>query len=175
MPLPQFVFQLHRLTASHMKPCLIPIFALSLIALSAPAAEAPATPPGAPAAHPHKETTELGEHMGKIGRAFRALSKSVSDPAKNADSLKLAATIRTNAEAALELKPAKLADIPDAQRDAFLADYRQDMKRFLGDIASLEAALKSGNNTEAAAVVKKMKADMDEGHKEFRKKKPDDM
>lgn len=159
-----------------MKHRLIPIFALSFFALTAhAAADTPATPPAAPGAHAHKETTELGEHMGKIGRAFRALSKSVSDPAKNVDSLKLVATIRTNAEAALELKPAKLADIPDAQKDTFLADYRQDMKHFLGDVASLEAALKAGNNTEAAAVVKKMKADMEESHKEFRKKKPDDM
>jgi soluble cytochrome b562 len=159
-----------------MKFRLLSLVALPFLAVAVRAADdqpAPAAPSAA--ANPHRDTTELGEHMGKIGRAFRALNKTVKDPAKNADSLKLVGTIRTNAEAALQLKPAKLADIPADQQEKFLADYREDMKRFIGDVNSLEAALQTGNNAEAAAIVKKMKADMDEGHKEFRKKKPDDM
>jgi len=154
------------------------LFALLLIptlALVTRAAdEKPATAP-APGAHPHKDTTELGEHMGKIGRAFRALSKTINDPAKNPESLKLVETIRTNAEAASNLKPAKLADIPADQQAKFLADYQEDMKQFIADVTSLETALKADNNAEAAKIAKKMKADMDEGHKEFRKKKPGDM
>jgi cytochrome c556 len=85
--------------------------------------------------------------------------------------LKQVGTIKKNAEAAVTLKPQKLADIPEPQRAKFLADYQEQMKHFLADVNALEAALKAGNNAEAGALVKKLKADMDEGHKEFRKEK----
>ena len=122
--------------------------------------------------HKHEDQTELGEHMEKVGGAFRRLNKQVADPAKNEDSLKQVHIIRTNAEAVLNLKPEKMADIPEADRAAFLAKYQEQMKKFIGDVEKLEAALKAGKNDEATVLVKKtMKQDMDEGHKEFRKKK----
>jgi len=111
--------------------------------------------------------------MKKIGRAFRALNKSVSDPAKNEDSLKQAGIIRAQAEAAVTLKPAKTADLPEDQQAKFVDDYRQDMKNFLADVISLESALKANDNQQAKELVAKMKQDMKHGHKEYKKKKDD--
>lgn len=128
-----------------------------------------------PAAHQHEKTTELGEHMEKIGRAFRALGREVKDPAKNEDALKQVAIMRVNAEAASKLQPEKTADIPAEDRAKFLSDYDEHMKEFRADIDSLEAALKANNNAEAETLVKKLKQDMDSSHKEFRKKKKDMM
>jgi cytochrome c556 len=127
-------------------------------------------------AHPatprqEEDRTELGEHMGKIGRAFRALGREVNDPTKNEDALKQVAIIRTNAEAATKLQPAKATDVSEDQKPKFLADYGEKMKGFLADVNSLEAALRANNNPEAATLVKKLKQDMDDSHKEFRKKK----
>lgn len=113
--------------------------------------------------------------MEKMGRAFRALGREVADPARNADSLKQAEIIRSNAEAALKLTPAKAADVSADKRADFVADYREHMKKFIADVASLQQALEAGKNAEAAELVKKMKGDMQAGHKEFRKKKKDDM
>lgn len=134
------------------------------------AADRPARGEHAAGAGEH-EHTELGDHMEKMGHAFRQLNRQIADPAKNEDSLKQVAIIRQNAEAAAKLTPAKAADVPAADRAKFVAEYQEDMKRFLADVDKLEAALKAGNNQEAAPLVKTLKKDMDSGHKEFRKKK----
>jgi cytochrome c556 len=117
------------------------------------------------------DQTELGEHMEKVGGAFRRLGKQINDATKNEDSIKLVETIHTHALEAAKLEPVKTKDIPADQREKFLADYHDQMKHFIGDIEKLQAALKDGKNDEAAAIVKAMKADMDDAHKEFRKKK----
>lgn len=117
------------------------------------------------------EHTELGEHMENMGRAFRALNREVSDPAKNEDALRQVATIRTNADAALKLQPAKTADIPADQRPKFVADYEQEMRALIDTLGKLETALKAGNNDEAVTLVKSLKKIQDDGHKQFQKKK----
>lgn len=110
--------------------------------------------------------------MEKIGGAYRRLSRQVTDPAKNEESLKHVATIRSNAEAALKLIPAKAAKVPEAERGRFVAEYEQQMKEFIGNVEQLEAALKAGNNEQAAALVKTLKASQDKGHKQFTEPKP---
>lgn len=128
--------------------------------------------PAARAADDHDhDHTELGEHMEKMGGAFRRLSRQASDSTKNEESLKLVQTLKTNAEAALKLQPEKTADIPAEQREKFVSDYQAHMKTFLADLAKVEAALQAGKNDEAAALVKTLKKDQDEGHKQFQKKK----
>ena len=118
-----------------------------------------------------EDETELGDKMDKMGGAFRKLGKQINDATKNEDSLKLVATMRASAEDALKLEPAKKADIPADQQAKFVADYQTQIKGLIADIDKLDAALKAGNNTDAAALLKDLKKDMDDGHKEFRKKK----
>jgi len=118
-----------------------------------------------------EDETELGNKMDKMGGAFRKLGKQINDATKNEDSLKLVATMRASAEAALKLEPAKKADIPADQQAKFVADYQTQMKAFIGDLDKLDAALKAGNNADAAALLKDLRKDQDDGHKEFRKKK----
>lgn len=117
------------------------------------------------------DQTELGEHMEKIGGAFRRLGKQISDASKNEDSLQLVNTIHEHALEAAKLQPAKTKDVPEADRTKFLADYNEQMKHFIADIERLQAALKDGKNDEAKTIAAAMKADMDDAHKEFRKKK----
>jgi soluble cytochrome b562 len=135
-------------------------------------AQAPAAP-ATPAAADHKETTELGGKMGAIGKAFKKLRGQINDASKNEDSLKLVATIRENAEAALKYTPEKAADLPAADQAKFKADYAEHMKAFAADVDKLDAALKAGDNATAAKLVDTLNNDQKEGHKEFRKKKPE--
>lgn len=123
----------------------------------------------APAAK-HEEHTELGEHMEKISGAYRRLNRQIADATKNEDSLKLVATMHEHAAAAAKLIPAKAADIPAEQREKFVAGYAKTMEGFIADLGKLEAALKAGKNDEAAALVKTLKTDQNEGHKEYQKK-----
>lgn len=115
-----------------------------------------------------EEHTELAGHMEEMGKVFRRLGRQVGDASKNEDSLKLIATIREHAEAGLKLEPAKKAEVPAAQQAKFVADYQAKMKSFLGNIAKLESAIKAGNNAEAEDMIKALKQDQKEGHKEFK-------
>jgi len=115
------------------------------------------------------EETELGGKMEKVGGAFRALGRQISDPAKNADSLARLATIRENLQAGLKLEPAKKAEIPAGEQKKFIADYQAEMKRFIELVNKVEAALKANDNAEAAKLVATMRTDQKKAHTQFKK------
>ena len=113
--------------------------------------------------------TELGGKMEKIGGAFRALRRQISDATKNENSLTRLATIRQNAEAALKLEPAMKAAKPAGEQQKFVEDYRADMKKFIELCGKLEAALKANNNVEAAKLCGAMGDANKAGHKKYKK------
>ena len=115
------------------------------------------------------DETELGTKMEKMGGAFRALRRQISDATKNADSLAKLAVIRQNAEAATKLDPAMTKDIPAAKQKEFVARYQAEMKKFLDLVGQVEAALKANNNAEAAKLVNQLADAQKAGHKEFKK------
>ena len=113
--------------------------------------------------------TELGAKMEKVGGAFRALGRQITDPSKNADSLERLKVMKENLQAGLKLEPAKKAEIPAAEQKKFVADYQAEMKRFIGLIEKTEAALKANNNDEAAKIVATMRTDQKKAHTSFKK------
>lgn len=117
--------------------------------------------------------TELGEKMSEISKAFKKLRSQVADTTKNDESLMLVASIRENTFASLGLVPEKAADLPEADRARFKADFTSKMKSLLTEVDKLEAAFKSGNNEEAKSLLETLGNAQKEGHKEFRKKKPE--
>lgn len=118
-----------------------------------------------------EEKTPLGKKMSAMNAAFKAVGRQVEDPAKNANTLEQLAIIETNAKAALTLEPEKKAKVPAAEQAKFQAGYQAGMKEFLATVDKMRAALKAGNNAEAAAVYDAMKGQQREGHKEYRIKK----
>ena len=116
----------------------------------------------------HKDT-ELELRMKKMGWAFRTLGRQISDPAKNANSLQLVATMRTAAEESLQFKPEKTADLPAADQAKFVADFQAGIKGLIADLDKLTVALKANDNTAAAGLLRQLKDDQDQGHKKFRK------
>lgn len=115
--------------------------------------------------------TELGKSMEKINRAWRKLRKQAADPASNASSLELVATINAGLEKALTLKPAKADDVPAAEREKFIAAFQASLKEFIIQLAKLEATFKANDNTGAEALIQKLREMQKEEHKEF--KRPD--
>lgn len=111
-----------------------------------------------------KDETVLGNHMDKMGGAFRKLKRQLADSTKNADSLALVATIKTEAAAAAKEKPAWHPE--DAPK------FQAQMKDFLALVDKLEAALKAGDNAAAAKLADDMGAAQKKGHTDF--KKPDE-
>lgn len=113
--------------------------------------------------------TDIEKDMHKIGRAYRQLRKQVNDPAQNASSLELVATIKASAQEAQQYTPLKAADLPEPDRAAFEASFQQKMGTFIDTVGQLEVALKAGNNSEAARLVELLGQLQKTDHKEFRK------
>jgi hypothetical protein len=136
---------------------------------SAPAA-AP-TPTAAPADDEKK--TDLEVRMDHMGRAYRKLKKQVADPAQNASSLKLLATMQEAAKEALEFTPEKAADLPADQQAKFEDDFKAGIKGMQDEFAKLSDALTAGKNDDAVKIVAEIDALEKKDHKEFRKPKKD--
>ncbi len=141
-----------------------------LLALTAAPAliQAQDASPAAPA-HPKKEKTPLEKQMSKIGKAVRALKKQVGDATQNASSLELVATIHDAAQASLALVPAKSTGLPDADKAKLVSAYKTAMNEFIATVDQLAAALKAGNNAEAAKIFPKLMDLEKKDHHEFRK------
>jgi soluble cytochrome b562 len=119
-----------------------------------------------------KDETELEGKMDRMGKAWKQLKRQVGDATKNTESLQLVATVRASAEEAAKLTPAMAEDIPAADRAKFVADYQVGVKKLIGALGQLEAALKADKNDEAVKLVADIGALQKAGHKAF--KRPDE-
>jgi soluble cytochrome b562 len=137
---------------------------LSLV-LTAPAVRAQETK----AAESSEDKTDLEKQMDKMGKAFRALRKQISDSSQNASSLDLIATIKDAAAASSNLTPKKAADLPEADRPAFVAQYQAGLKDLAASLDKVTADLKAGDNTAAANDLKDVGAVEGKNHKKFKK------
>lgn len=115
--------------------------------------------------------TPLGKKMAAMNTALKAVGRQIDDPSKNASTLEQLTAIETNAKAAMSMEPEKKEKIPAAEQAKFVSDYQAEMKKMLGVVDKLKAAVKAGNNAEAAKLYDDLKAAQREGHKEFRLKK----
>lgn len=118
------------------------------------------------------DETELEGKMDSMAQTWKKLKRQVADATKNAESLQLVAALKTTAEEAAKLEPAKAADMPAADRVKIVADYRVGIKKMIAELAKLETALQAGKNDEAAKLVADIGALQKAGHKEF--KRPDE-
>jgi len=88
-----------------------------------------------------KEHTKLELAMEDISDAWRKVRKQVADPASNGDTAALVAIMKKNAQAALELTPQRVEDVPVEERAAFVVAFKVEMRKFVGLLEKLEAAL----------------------------------
>jgi len=142
---------------------------LALVILPVAPALHAQTPAPAPEHKKKADETELGKTMEKMNGAWRKLRKQAGDATANAASLELVATIKACGEKALAFKPAKVADVPAADQEKFVADYQQEMKEFLAQVGKLEAALQANDNAAAQDLIRKIGALQKEAHKEFKR------
>lgn len=94
-----------------------------------------------------------------------------ADPAKNASSLELVATIKEQTEKALTLQPDTTKDQPEAERAKYVEGYQAKMKEFQEKLAKLNDAFKANDNPAAVALIKELGSIQRSGHKEY--KRPD--
>ena len=152
------------------------LFTCLSLSAATPFALRAADPAPAPAPEHGKSEekhTELGDKMEKANSAWRKLRKQITDSAQNASSLELVAAFRESLKGAATLSPEKAADIPEADRAKFQADFAAGMKKLAEGIDRLETALKANNNEEAGKVLKELGDLQRTSHKAFRRPPPE--
>jgi cytochrome b562 len=160
----------HSLTLLLALPLLSPALSLA----QPPATPTPAAPNVAPAAPDDDEKkTDLEMRMDRMARAYRKLKKQVADPTQNASSLQLVATMQDAAKEAMDLTPAKAADLPADQQAKFVEDFKAGIKGMQDEFTKLSDALTAGKNDDAVKIVAEIDALEKKDHKEFRKPKKD--
>jgi hypothetical protein len=120
-----------------------------------------------------EEITELGEQMEQMGSAFRRLRRQAAEPAYNESSLELVAVMQHAAKAAWMLVPAKAAELPEAERAEFIADYRARIAGLRGALEKLAEHLRTPDNPAAVKLIAELADLQKAGHREFRKRERD--
>jgi len=111
--------------------------------------------------------TPLSEQMSGIAHDMRALRRMLSDPAQKEAALKLVKDMEDHATKAKGYDPAKAKDVPAADKDQFLADYRKQMDGLIADFQKLEADVTDGKTADASAMLDTLQSDKRAGHKKF--------
>ncbi len=131
---------------------------LLLLPLGLAAARLPVVPHQDPAAA--QDPDLLPDTMLELESALKKLRRSIRKEEEDAASL---ASLQRIQEAALRCKtlvPALAADLPEAERPAFLRAYRREMAAFLEKAVACEIALLDGDREKARALQKAL-ADME--------------
>ena len=115
------------------------------------------------------EDTPMEKEMGAMNKAYKALKKSIEDPAQKEENLKLIAEIKKTNDASSKMEPKTLADQPAAAKAAYLEKFKASMADFGKQVEALEAAVKAGNTAEAKAKFDKLNDLKKKGHEEFKK------
>jgi len=115
----------------------------------------------------HESSTPLAQQMTKIDDAMTFLKRGLRDPAKRDDCLAQVATAQAACVAAKLLVPKMAATTAEAERAAFVTNYRKGMAALLIEWTNLEVALLNGDKEASLASYKKLEAMEEEGHNAF--------
>ena len=117
----------------------------------------------------YAEDTPMEKEMSAMNKAYKALKKSVEDPAKKDENLKLIADIKKTTETTSKMEPKTTADQPAAGKAAYLEKYKAQMDVFAKEVSALEAAVTAGNTAAAKASFDKLNDLKKKGHEDFKK------
>lgn len=119
----------------------------------------------------HEEHTALEDQMSAMNKAWRSIRRQIKDPAKNKSTLALVAKVKAGAQKAVDLTPMLAEEKNGSDKKKFMANYKKAMKRTIGLIGELEAALQADDNAKAGEIVGKLNDARKKGHQHF---KPED-
>jgi hypothetical protein len=115
------------------------------------------------------EDSPLAEAMESIEQELGALRRAIRDEATYPDALAALARMQAATLTAKLLEPPMAADVPDADRAAFLRDYRKMMIDMLAMQLACETALLDGDAEAVTAGFKELRGFEDAGHERFTK------
>ena len=113
------------------------------------------------------EDTPLTEEMEKFSKSLKAITRAAKEGNVSKDLVAKVGDAKAAAEAALKFEPAMTKDIPAAQKEKFLADYKASMQETIKTLDELKVAVESGKADEVGKVMEKLNLQKKEGHKKF--------
>jgi len=140
----------------------IPLALPTLVALVA------LSPLAAPAQDKEKDTP-LAIEMKGMSKDYKQLKKQIADPAQKPSSLDLLADIDKHVKAARDLTPANTVKVPEADRAAWLADYKKQIDGLLAAYDKVQAALTGDQYDQAKSLLDDILKLKREGHEKFAK------
>jgi soluble cytochrome b562 len=111
----------------------------------------------------------LENQMKILARGNRQLSQQVSDPAQQQSTITLIESLKKAALDSKALEPRKTADIPEANRAQFLADFRTELDELKDSFDQIEEAVKAGQYDKAKTLLVTVNSIKKEGHGKFKK------
>jgi len=115
--------------------------------------------------------TPLEDQMSAMNKAWRSIRRQIKDPAKNESTIALVQKVKVAAEKSVKMTPILAKEMEGAEKKKFMEGYSKAMKRTVGLISDLEAALKAGDNAKAEEIVGKLNDARKKGHEKY---KPED-
>ena len=115
--------------------------------------------------------TPLEQSMKRMAKAYHQLDKDLKAPvdASKPDYLALVATMKTEAQASRSLVPKKVAEMPQDQQAAQIAEYQKSLDGLMASIDLLSQDITASNWADATKQIATLKGEMIDGHKKFRK------
>jgi soluble cytochrome b562 len=115
------------------------------------------------------DETPLGEQMEKFSKSLKAIGRAAKEGNISKELVAKVDDAKAAAQAALKFEPAKTKEIPAAEKEKFLADYKASMEETIKTLDELKAAVESGKADAVSKVMEKLNGQKKEGHKKFQK------
>jgi len=110
----------------------------------------------------------LENQMKILARGNRQLSQQVADPAQQQSTITLIENLKKAAFDSKALEPRKTAEIPEAKRAQFLADFRTELDELKDSFEQIEEAVKAGQYDKAKSLLATVNSIKKEGHGKFK-------
>ena len=115
-----------------------------------------------------EEETPLGKEMEKVSKAMKAIGRASKEGKVTKDLASKVDEAKTAFEAAAKLEPAKLKEVPAADKAKFLTDYKASCEVAIKELAVLKAAIEAEKADDVAKSLEKLNTGKKEGHKAFK-------
>jgi hypothetical protein len=115
----------------------------------------------------HGDHSPLAQSMKTIQMGFRTLKRQISDPTKKDDSVKLVAKMKDAVKKSETYEPPSAADLPAAEKPAFIADYKKQLEGVAATLDKLSAAITAGDTATASKLLDTINQEKREGHGKF--------
>jgi len=116
-----------------------------------------------------EDETPLGTQMEKVSKALKAVGRAAKEGKVSKELAAKVDEAKKAAEEALKFEPAKTKDVPAADKEKFLADYKKSMEETIKTLGELKAAVEAEKADEVGKIMEKLNGQKKEGHKAFKK------